>query len=70
VVLTLGAPWGLGLALSFDSTTEPSGKQAYAAFAAIELDLLRLTVMRQGPSERWWPNPAPAGGRVSLLIDR
>jgi hypothetical protein len=61
-VVTLGAPWGLGLALSFDATTEPDGRQSYAAFAALELDLLRLTVMRQGPSERWWPNPAPAGG--------
>jgi hypothetical protein len=29
------------------------------------VDLLRLTVMRQGSSERWWYNPAPAGGHVA-----
>jgi hypothetical protein len=66
--VTLGAPWGLGLALSFASTTEPGGSQSYTAFAAIEIDLLRLTVMRQGPSERWWPNPAPAGGRTARRV--
>ena len=28
-------------------------------------NLLRFTVMRQGSTERWWPNPVPAGGHES-----
>jgi hypothetical protein len=69
-VLTLGAPWGLQLALGAQAWDMAGGDPARGAFAAIELDLLRLTVMRQGPSERWWPNPNPAGGherQVGLL---
>jgi hypothetical protein len=31
-------------------------------YAALEIDLLRLTVDRRGNTERWWPNPNPAGG--------
>ncbi|MGH7297525.1 MAG: hypothetical protein ACRELB_21490 [Polyangiaceae bacterium] len=69
-VLTLGGPWGLQLALGVQAWTLDNGVPAQGAFAALELDLLRLTVMRQGSSEKWWPNPAPAGGHekaVSLL---
>jgi hypothetical protein len=32
--------------------------------ALIEIDLLRLTVNRQGDTERYWYNPAPAGGHL------
>ncbi len=61
-VLTVGSPWGFQLAMGsqfWDISGQPSA-QGY--FAALEIDLLRLTVTRQGGSERWWPNPNPAGG--------
>jgi hypothetical protein len=60
-VLTLGAPFGLQLAAGaqvFSVTgTEPFGR---GGFVALELDVLRLTVMRRGSSEALWPNPSPA----------
>jgi hypothetical protein len=61
-VVTVGAPWGLQLALGTELGTLTGGLGARGGFAALEIDLLRLTVMRQGPTEQWWPNPAPAGG--------
>jgi hypothetical protein len=61
-VLTLGAPWGFQIALGADVWSVSGGTQAQGFFAALELDLLRLTVNRQGHTETWWPNPAPAGG--------
>jgi hypothetical protein len=69
-VLTFGSPWGLQLAVAAQVWTLDNGVSAQGFFAALEIDLLRLTLMRQGPSERWWPNPNPAGGHektVSLL---
>jgi hypothetical protein len=69
-VLTFGSPWGLQLAVGTQLWAIDGNTSAQGAFAALEIDLLRLTVMRQGGSERWWPNPNPAGGRekrVSLL---
>lgn len=69
-VLTFGSPWGLQLAVGAQVWSLDGGVSAQGAFAALEIDLLRLTLMRQGPSERWWPNPNPAGGHdktVSLL---
>lgn len=67
-ILTLGAPWGLQLALS-SQFLDLSGNPAAEGFtAALEIDLLRLTVTRQGPSERWWPNPDPAGGHVPKTV--
>ena len=63
-VVTAGIPFGfqLGVGAQFWNVT---GQAPYATggFCVIELDLLRLTVMRQGSTERFWPNPAPAGGR-------
>jgi hypothetical protein len=38
---------------------------ARGAVAILEIDLLRLTVMRQGATDRWWENPSPAGGRAA-----
>jgi hypothetical protein len=61
-IVTVGSPWGFQLALS-SQFWDISGNPSAEGFAvALELDLLRLTVTRQGPSERWWPNPNPAGG--------
>ncbi len=61
-VLTAGSPWGFQLALGAELESVSGGTAAQGFFAALEIDLLRLTVMRQGSSERWWRNPAPAGG--------
>ena len=61
-VVTLGAPWGLQLALGGQLSSISGGVPARGFFATLEIDLLRLTVMRQGTTEIWWPNPAPAGG--------
>jgi hypothetical protein len=61
-VLTVGAPFGLQLAAGAQLWSVSGGLQAQGFFAALEIDMLRLTVMRRGPTERWWPNPAPAGG--------
>jgi hypothetical protein len=69
-VLTFGSPWGLQLAAGAELWTLDGGVSAQGFFAALEIDLLRFTLMRQGSTERWWPNPNPAGGRektVSLL---
>lgn len=69
-VLTFGSPWGLQLAAGAQVWSLDGGVSAQGFFAALEIDLLRLTVMRQGPTERWWPNPNPTGGhekQVSIL---
>jgi hypothetical protein len=68
-VVTFGSPWGLQLAVGAQAFALDGGVAAEGGFAALEIDLLRFTVMRQGPSERWLPNPNPAGGRekASLL---
>jgi hypothetical protein len=63
-VLTVGAPWGFQVALGTQLSSVSGGQPAQGFFAAVELDLLRLTVMRQGATEVWWPNPDPAGGRI------
>ncbi len=63
-VATIGAPFGFQLALGGEIWSVAGGTQAEGFFAALELDLLRLTVTRQGATERWWPNPAPAGGHL------
>ncbi len=61
-IATVGSPYGFQLALS-SQFWDVSGQPGAEGFAVcLELDLLRLTVTRQGPSERWWPNPNPAGG--------
>jgi hypothetical protein len=60
-----GAPWGLGLALGADLfSIDGRDPPARGFVALIEIDLLRLTVNRQGDTERYWYNPAPAGGHL------
>jgi hypothetical protein len=63
-VLTGGCPWGVQLAAGAELWSVAGGTPAQGFFGAIELDLLRLTLMRQGSTERWWPNPSPAGGHL------
>jgi len=62
-VLTGGAPWGLQIGLGADVASVSGGTAATGFFGVIEIDLLRLTVMRQGATDVWWKNPSPAGGR-------
>jgi hypothetical protein len=63
--LTGGTPWGFQLVVGGQVSTVPGSQPADGFFAAIEIDLLRLTVMRQGSSEPWWYNPSPAGGHMA-----
>jgi hypothetical protein len=61
-----GAPWGLQLAVGGELfRIAGHDAQARGAVALLEVDLLRLTVMRQGATDRWWENPAPAGGKIT-----
>jgi len=64
-IVTLGSPWGFQLALGTQVASIDLAEPALGFLAAVEIDLLRLTVMRQGATERWWYNPAPAGGHLN-----
>jgi hypothetical protein len=59
-----GGPWGLQLGVGADVWSIDGAPYARGAVALLEIDLLRLTVMRQGSTDRWWENPSPAGGRL------
>jgi hypothetical protein len=61
-VITAGAPWGFQLGVGAEFLNLAGDPSAQGFFAVLELDLLRLTVDRQGSTEAWWKNPAPAGG--------
>jgi hypothetical protein len=63
-VLTAGAPWGLQLALGADIVNLGGQPPTRGGFALLEIDLLRLTLMRQGSTDAAWKNPSPAGGRM------
>ncbi len=61
-----GAPWGVQLAVGGELLKiAGDDAQARGIVALLEIDLLRLTVMRQGSTDRWWENPSPAGGRAA-----
>jgi hypothetical protein len=58
-VLTLGAPYGLQLALGTDLwDVTGDTPTARSGFAVIEIDLLRLTSMRSGSTTKHWPSPS------------
>lgn len=61
-IVTLGAPWGLQLALGAHFWSIGGDPVARGGFAMFEVDLLRLTVMRHGATDRLWYNASPAGG--------
>ena len=64
-----GGPWGLQLGVGGDFAnilTDDPGARGIVAL--LEMDLLRLTVMRQGATDRWWENPSPAGGRMTTSV--
>lgn len=57
-----GAPWGVQLAVGGDLfRIAGNDAQARGMVALLEIDLLRLTVMRHGATDRYWENPSPAG---------
>ncbi len=66
-VLTGGAPWGFQLGVGAEFLNLAGSPSAQGFFAVLEIDLLRLTVDRQGSTEKWWKNPAPAGGHVTSV---
>jgi len=63
-VVLFGVPFGLQAGLGVQAFSLDGGNQTAGAFAMIELDVLRLTVLRQGSSTRFWENPSPLGGKV------
>ena len=66
-----GAPWGLQLAVGGELfRIAGNDAQARGAVALLEIDLLRLTVMRHGGTDRYWENPSPAGGRSPRASSR
>jgi hypothetical protein len=62
--VTVGSPWGFQVSLGADFASVSGQRSAVGGFVVLELDLLRLTVTRQGATEHWWYNPAPAGGHL------
>jgi hypothetical protein len=60
--LTFGLPYGLQIVAGADVGDVASDKpSAKGGFLALEIDLLRLTVMRMGDTTKTWPNPSPIG---------
>ena len=63
-MILAGAPWGLELAVGGDVMNLTGAPQARGLVVMAGIDLVRLTVMRQGATDKWWENPSPAGGRM------
>ena len=63
-MIVAGGPWGFQLGVGGNFWNIGGSPYASGAVALLEIDLLRLTVMRQGATDRWWENPSPAGGHV------
>lgn len=64
-MITVGAPWGLQLGVGGEAINLAGSPASTGLVAVFEIDLLRLTVMRQGATDHYWENPSPAGGRVT-----
>lgn len=59
LVLTGGIPYGFNVAVGGEiGDVSGDSPTARGAFALLELDLLRLTVMRSGGTASFWPNPS------------
>jgi hypothetical protein len=63
-MIFLGAPWGVQLGVGGELLNLRDDAGARGLTAVLEIDLLRLTVMRKGATDRYWENPSPAGGRA------
>ena len=60
-----GAPWGIELSVGGDFyNLTGDGPYARGINVLAGVDLLRLTIMRQGSSERFWENRHPVGGHI------
>lgn len=64
-MLLLGAPWGIELSVGADVMNLTGDPQARGVVVLAGIDLLRLTLMRQGSTDKWWENPSPGGGRIA-----
>lgn len=60
-VITVGLPAGLQVGIGGHFWSLDNANSAMGAFAVLELDLLRLTLMRKDNLEQYWPNPSAAG---------
>jgi hypothetical protein len=60
-VLTIGLPAGLQVGLGGHFWSLDANNSALGGFAVVEIDLLRLTLMRKDNLEQYWPNPSAAG---------
>ena len=63
--IIFGGPWGLQATVGADLLNLEIHPTSIGAYALIEFDILRFTLMRQGSTEKYWKNPLPAGGRVT-----
>lgn len=63
-VVTLGMPWGFQVGVGAQALNLGGDPQPFGGFAVLELDLLRLTIMRQGKTDTSWWNASPAGGHL------
>ena len=64
LIVTGGMPWGLQVGIGSDFWSISGDQGARGFFGVLEIDLMRLTLMRQGSTERFWRNPSPAGGHL------
>ncbi len=69
LVVLLGVPFGFQVGVAAQTFSLDGAGQTGGLMAVLELDLLRLTVLRQGSSTRFWENPSPLGGKVTILPD-
>ena len=63
-VFTLGAPWGFQVGLGVQAANLDGNPQTFGGFAVLEIDLLRLSAMRQGKTDLTWWNASPVGGHL------
>ncbi len=61
--VTVGFPWGLQVAAGSDIMNLAVHPASIGAYALVEFDLMRFTIMRQGSTDKFWKNPLPVGGR-------
>ncbi len=64
-----GAPWGLQATVGSDLLNLAIHPASIGAYALIEFDLMRFTLMRQGSTDAYWKVPLPAGGRMTDRAD-
>jgi len=60
-VATLGLPAGMQLGVGGTFWSVDGQQPALGGFVVLEMDFLRLTLMRKGNLEDYWPNPSAAG---------